>query len=433
MSTRVCIIEGLRTPFAKAGGPLNHVHAYQLGRMVVSEMLARCDRPDLEIDQVVFGNIIGPPEASNIARVVALQSGLPAKTPAYTVNMNCASALLSVAQGYDQILSGQARSVLVGGTESMSNAPLHFPKTMSNFLANWMRARSFGAKLAVLKKFSLSYLKPVITLTQGLTDPISGLIMGDTAELLADRYSIGREEQDRFALRSHQRYFTAKARGFYNTHVIPIYAPEGIPKGTIKALDHDVGPRDNLTIAQLAKLKPYFDRRNGTVTVGNACPITDGAACCLLMEEHYARSLGFEPKFFIRSYGFLGLPPEIMGLGPAVATPVALRNAGVSMSDIELVEINEAFAVQILANQRVFESPKLYKELTGESSILSTIDDGILNVNGGAIAFGHPVGTSGTRILLNLMYGLEEADLNLGLASICVGGGLGGSMIVERA
>ena len=429
MEREICIIEGVRTPFVKAGAQFNNVPAYELGRSVITELIDRCDRPGFQVDEVIFGNIIGPAEASNIARVMALESGLPETTPAYSINMNCASGLLALGQAYDHIKSGRANVVIAGGTESMSHAPLQFPKAMGGFLAGMMRAKSPLKKLAQLFKLRPSLFKPIITLTQGLTDPVSGLIMGKTAEILVKRYDISREEQDEFALASHQKYFTAAEEGFYDDHVVPHFVG---PKYK-SHVDTDIGPRIELTIEKLGKLKPYFDRKHGSVTVGNSCPITDGSAGCVLMDVEHASRLGFEPKYIIRGYGYRGVGPEIMGLGPSVATPIAFKNAGVTMDDIQLVEINEAFAGQVIANQRVFASEKYYRELTGESSSpLKEFDPEILNVNGGAIALGHPVGTSGTRIVINLFKEMERRSLNIGLASICVGGGLGGSLIVER-
>jgi acetyl-CoA acetyltransferase family protein len=429
LERKICIIDGVRTRFVRAGSEFNDVPAFELGRSVITELIDRCDRPGFSVDEVIFGNIIGPAEASNIARVMALEAGLPNTTPAYSLNMNCASGLLALGQAYDHILSGRANVVIAGGTESMSHAPLQFPKAMGGFLAGMMRAKTPLKKLAQLIKLRPSFFKPTITLVQGLTDPVSGLIMGKTAEILVKRYDISREEQDEFALASHQKYFASLEDGFYNDHVIPHFIG---PK--YKAhVETDIGPRDGLTLEKLAKLRPYFDRKHGSVTVGNSCPITDGAAGCVLMEVEHARRLGFTPKYIVRGYGYRGVAPEIMGLGPSVSTPVALENAGVTMNDIQLIEINEAFAGQVIANQRVFASEKHYRKLTGESSSpLQEFDPAILNVNGGAIALGHPVGTSGTRIVINLFKEMERRKLNIGLASICVGGGLGGSLIVER-
>jgi acetyl-CoA acetyltransferase family protein len=343
--------------------------------------------------------------------------------------MNCASGMLAIAQGAELIMSGKAKAVIVGGTESMSHAPLQFPKAMSEFLEQWMRAKSLPQRLKVLASFRPAHLKPVITLLLGLTDPVSGLIMGKTAEVLAKRYGISRKEQDEFALLSHQNYYRAEKQGFYDDHRLTVFPPDA----PTKPVTTDVGPRDNLTLDKLSTLKPYFDRQFGSVTIGNSCPVTDGAAACLLVSEALANNLGLKPTIFVRGFGFQGVAPEIMGLGPAVATPIALHQAGVAMRDIELVEINEAFAVQVLANLRIFASAKLYCDLTGESSSpLTAIPIERLNVNGGAIALGHPVGTSGTRIVINLYKEMQRRQYKLGLASICVGGGLGGAMVIEN-
>jgi acetyl-CoA acyltransferase len=425
--TRVAIIEGVRTPFAKAGTVLSDVSAQELGRVAVRELLEKTEIDPQTVDEVIIGNVAQPMEATNIGRVVALNAGLPLSLSAHTVARNCASGLQAITEGFELVRSGQAHTVIAGGTESMSNIPLVFPKEMSLFLERMMKAKSPMAKAKAVSTFRPRMLKPIIALAEGLTDPFCGLNMGETAEVLAKEFRLSRKEQDEFALRSHQLAVTAMKSGRMKQESVPLFLP-----GSAKPIQDDVGPRDGQTMEALSKLKPIFDRRHGTVTVGNSCPITDGAAALMLMSESRVRTLNLKPIAWIRSYAYAGLDPKRMGLGPAVSSPKALRKAGLSMRDIGLVEINEAFAAQVLANLRVFEKPKLGEAVGANVPEMSPIDPEKLNVNGGAIALGHPVGTSGARITLTLAKEMEQRNVPLGLATLCVGGGQGGAIVLEK-
>jgi acetyl-CoA acyltransferase len=262
----------------------------------------------------------------------------------------------------------------------------------------------------------------------GLTDPFCGLNMGQTAEILAREFEISREEQDKFALGSHLKAVAAQEAGRLAEEITPVYVP---PKFDT-VVKEDVGPRKGQTLEALAKLKPFFDKKYGTVTVGNACPITDGAAMLLLMSREKAESLGYKPLASIRSYGYAGLEPERMGLGPALATPVALKRAGLKLKDIGLIELNEAFAAQVIGCEKAFASKKFYQDRMGLSEAVGEINPEILNVNGGAIALGHPVGVTGSRLVLTLMREMKRRNIQFGLATLCIGGGQGGAVIVER-
>ena len=297
----------------------------------------------------------------NISRVVALNAGVPKEVSAYTVHRNCASALESVSQAFDKIRSGSADVVIAGGTESMSQMPLLFSKAFTDVFVKVMAAKTLPLKLSALSQLHLHDLKPEVAIMQGLTDPFSGLNMGETAEILAREFEISREEQDQFALKSHQKTIAAQEAGRFAEEITPVFLP---PKYETYVKE-DVGPRKGLTIEQLAKLKPYFDRKFGTVTVGNACPITDGAAMLLMMSREKADNLGYKPLGVMRSYGFAGLEPERMGLGPALATPLALKRAGLKLSDMNLIELNEAFAAQVIACSKAFASKKFYKDRLG--------------------------------------------------------------------
>ncbi len=424
---KVAIVSGFRTPFVKASGPMDGLFAQDLGQIVVRELLERTNIHPQEVDEVVFGNVSCPANAANIARVIALKAGLPIGVSAQTVARNCASGLQSLATGYELIKNNSANIVIAGGTESMSNIPLLFPKSFANFLNQWMRAKSPFEKLKVLSAFRLSMIKPIIGLLEGLTDPFCGLNMGQTAEVLAKEFNISRQAQDEFALASHQKASLAMKNKRFEKEIVPVFSH------LIKEpIVQDVGPRPDQTIAALSKLKPFFDRQYGSVTVGNSCPITDGAAAVILMSESEVLKRNIQPLAWIRSYAFYGVDPKRMGLGPVPASSLALQRAGVSLKDLGLIEINEAFAAQVLSVLECFKNKTAAQSL-GASDNLSELDHSMLNVNGGAIALGHPVGTSGTRIALTLAIEMQIRKIDLGLATLCIGGGQGGAMVLERA
>ncbi|MDZ7344025.1 MAG: thiolase family protein [candidate division KSB1 bacterium] len=424
----VVIVEGLRTPYIKAGTLFKDLPAQELGRIAVSELLERTGIDRNLIDEVIIGNIAQPPEATNIARVIALKSGIPRHVPAVTVARNCASGMEAIAAAHLKIATGMADVIVAGGVESMSNIPILYPQEYGEVLAEAAKAKTMAQKIAAFAKMKPSYFKPVIGLQVGSTDPICDLNMGETAEALAKEFDISREQQDIFALMSHQRATQATDLGKLREEIVPVFPPPQY--NTV--VDEDNGIRKNQTIEALAKLKPVFDRYFGTVTPGNSSQITDGAAAVLMMSAEKAKALGYEPLGYIRSYAFAGLDPARMGLGPSLATPKALRLAGAAFKDIQLIEINEAFAAQVIANEMVFRDAKLSQKWLGREEPIGEIDRDLLNVNGGAIALGHPVGSSGTRLVLTLLKEMKRRDLNLGLATLCVGGGQGAAMVVER-
>jgi acetyl-CoA acyltransferase len=438
----VVIVEGVRTPFAKSGTKLKTVHAAQLGQAALKELIARTNLNVDLVDEVIMGNTGSPSDAVNIARVVALNAGFPIKTSAVTVHRNCASALESITSGYERIKSGTMEMVVAGGTENMSQMPLLMPQSITSIIERLGSAKTGGARMSALWdwfKADLSQIKemvttpplvktkykPVITLAEGLTDPFVGMNMGMTAEVIAKEFGIGRKEQDEYALRSHQKAVAAKAK--LAEELTPFYLPPDYKE----TLTEDVGPRDNQTMEALAKLKPFFDKNTGSITAGNSCPITDGAAVVLMMSREKAEALGYKPLVRIRGYAFAGLEPERMGMGPAYSTPIALKRAGLSMQDIGLVELNEAFAAQVMANQKAFESEEFGKKI-GLPGKIGELRSDILNVNGGAIALGHPVGATGARLVLTLMKEMKRRSTEFGLATLCIGGGQGGSIIIEN-
>jgi acetyl-CoA C-acetyltransferase/acetyl-CoA acyltransferase len=318
--------------------------------------------------------------------------------------------------------------VIAGGTESMSEYPLLWSAGLTRAFAGWQRAKTLPAKMSALAAVRPGDFAPRVAIAEGLTDPVCGLNMGETAETLAKEYRISREAQDEFALLSHQRAVAATDLGRLAEEIVPVYVP---PRYT--PLTEDFGPRRNQTMEALAKLKPYFDRRHGTVTVGNSCPVTDGAAALLVMEESRARAEGYRPLGRIRSFAFAGCDPARMGLGPAYATPLALDRAGLRLSDIDLIELNEAFAAQVIANEIVFASAQFAADELGRSEAIGGIDRSRMNVNGGAIALGHPIAATGARLVLTLGQELRRRGNRFGMAALCVGGGQGQAMVLEAS
>ncbi len=425
---RAVIVAGVRTPFAKAGGLLDQTPAPELGRLVVRELLYRCDLDPAEVDELIAGNVASPADATNLARVIALRSGIPRDKIAHTVNRNCASGLECLTQACDRIHAGQARCIIAVGVDSMSNIPVFWRKQFAEKLWQVTRAKSSLTKLAALTEIRFDDLQPQIGIKMGLTDPVAGLMMGETAEKLAREYHISREEQDQFALRSHQRAVAAWKAGRLNSETMTVY-----PDSNVRPLSEDVGPREEQSLQALGKLKPYFDSRWGTVTVGNSCQVTDGAVALLVMEAQQAHTLGLDPLGTIRSYAYAGCDPARMGLGPVYSTAKSLKAIGMRLDQIDLIELNEAFAAQVLACLRGFEFPPDGCVGHGKGTeFLGPVHEDKLNVNGGAIALGHPVGATGARLVLTLLHELSRRDQTLGLATMCVGGGQGGTAVVER-
>ena len=374
---------------------------------------------------MIVGNIAQPPDAVNVARVAALRAGVPQRMPAYTVNRLCGSGLQSIVDAHLRIAAGQAEAIVAGGVESMSNIPLLFSRESQEVFGGIYSARDLSGRVAAATRLRPRHFKPEIGLQMGLTDAVCGLNMGETAEVLAKEHGITREEQDAFALRSHQRVTLARAK--LAEEIVPV----PIPPKFADAATKDNGVRENQTMEALAKLKPYFDRRFGTVTAGNSSQITDGGAAVLVMSASAARSRGYAPLGRIRGFAFCALEPERMGLGPAVAMPLALKRAGVEWKDVGLVEINEAFAAQVLACAKVFPSAAWHAKY-GTGGPIGEIDWERTNVNGGAIALGHPVGSSANRLVTTLLKEMKRRGTAIGVATMCIGGGQGGAVVVEQ-
>ncbi len=422
---RIAIVNGIRTPFCKMGTVFNDMSAQDLATIAVRELMIRQRIDGKNIDEVIFGNVAQPPDAANVSRVIALLSGIPMTTPAFTVHRNCASGIESVTSAGLKIHAGEALCILAGGTESMSNIPFFLTKELQEIISQINRAKTFAEKCNALRKFRLKYLSPRIGLSLGLTDPICGLNMGQTAEVLAKEFGITRLAQDEFALRSHQR--AIKSRDLLKEEIVPVLPPPHYKQ----AVEYDNGPRENQTLEALAKLKPFFDKYSGTVTAGNSSQVTDGAAALLVMSERRAKDLGYEPLGYLRSFAYAGVEPQRMGIGPAHAIPKALRKAGIPLKEIEVVEINEAFAAQVLAVLKLLESNQFAAEF-GYEGWTGAINPDTLNIHGGAIALGHPVGASGARLILTVLKELKRKNQHYGLASLCVGGGQGSAVVLER-
>jgi len=393
----VVICDGVRTAQGTFGGVLKDVAAHKLGTTVTKALLERTKLDAAMIDEVIFGHCIQTSDAPNSARVIALNAGIPFQVPAWTVHRNCASGAQALADAYKCIQMGEGEIYIAGGVESMSNSPYV------------SRDTRFGKRLR--------HAELTDALWEGLTDPVCGLIMGQTAEVLAAEFNITREEQDKFAVRSHKLSFRATREGKFKDEIVPVTIPKKVA-GREVAPDiviEDEGINVALTEQMLASYPTVF-KQGGTVTPGNACPISDGAAVCLLMTAEKAKELGYnEPLGYMRSYGFGAVEPERMGVGPTKAAPLALKRAGLSLDDMGLIELNEAFAAQVLACHRIMP-----------------FNMDITNVNGGAIALGHPVGCTGARIVITLLNEMKRRNVKYGLATECVGGGMGGAIVVER-
>lgn len=425
---RLAIIGGVRSPQAKAFGKLKDISAVQLGVHVATGLLDRLNVDPNAIDEVIFGNVAGPPDAANIARVIGLASKIPHDKIAHTVNRNCASGMEAIISAWHAINEGRSRIILAGGTESMSSIPLLFRTATKDKFFGVSRAKSLFGRIKAFASFRPRDFKPVMGIELGLTDPTCNLNMGQTAENIAQSFAVSRKHQDEFALKSHQNAVMAGNRCFLSGEILPLAV-------TGSELRIDVGPRENQSLEQLAKLRPLFahESENGTVTAGNSCPLTDGSAAMLLASEQSALDLTSSPLGYVSHYTIAGCDPKQMGLGPVFAIAKLLGQTQMSLDDFDLFEINEAFAAQVLGCLRAIESEKFGVSELGISGALGTIPMEKLNIHGGAIALGHPVGTSGMRIVLTLARALKEKGLKRGIASLCVGGGQGVAMIVESA
>ncbi len=422
----VYVVDGARTPFLKARGGPGPFTASDLAVAAGRALLTRQPFAPDALDQVVLGCVMSGPDEANIARVVALRLGCGEKVPAFTVQRNCASGLQALDSAMLEIASGRAELVLAGGVEAMSHAPVLWGPEMVGWLGQWYTARSLRQRLATLGGLRLRYLKPVIGLLRGLTDPVVGLSMGQTAENLAYRFGISREAMDRFALRSHARLAAAE-----DAAQMPEREPLFDARGRVYA--EDDGLRRDTSLDRLASLRPAFDKPFGKVTAGNSAQVTDGAALLLLASESAVRRHRLPVLGRLVATRWAGVDPAQMGLGPVHASTPLLQQNKLALGDIDYWEINEAFAAQVLACLAAWESDSpIAATNSGWTDPWGRLDPERLNVDGGAISLGHPVGASGARIVLHLLHVLQRRRAQRGIATLCIGGGQGGAMLVER-
>lgn len=426
MTVPLYIVDGARTPFSKIGTELAHADAVELGRTVAAAVLARTGLDPAQIDEVIFGCVGQPIDAVNISRVIAIRSGVPAHVPAMTVHRNCASGFEAVTQAAEKIAAGRGDIFLVGGTESMSHYPLLYSERAARKFSALARARTFPQKLAAFLRFRPADFSPRVSLQLGLTDPVCGLNMGQTAELLARDWQLSREAQDLFALRSHQRATAARSR--FADEITAVY-PSAAREPSAVTIDN--GVRENQTIEALQKLRPLFDRLGGTITAGNASQITDGAAALLVMSEAALKRTGLTPLGRLIDFAYAGCEPARMGMGPVYAIARVEQRTGLRIADADIIEINEAFASQVLACQAAARSVDFSRQHLGLDHALGEIADDRLNVNGGAIALGHPVGATGARLVLTALKELRRRKARRALVTLCVGGGQGGALWLE--
>lgn len=422
---RVAIVAGLRTPFAKSGTVLRDVSATALARHVARELIVRSELDGREIDEVIFGQVVPSVRVPNVAREVSLLPQLLPSVPAYSLNRACASAAQAITNAADQIVLGHADTVLAGGVESLSDIPVLHSRRFSRILVEAGKARSVGARLGALARTRPRDLVPVTT---AVAEPSTGETMGQSAETMAKENGITREAQDRLALMSHQRAAAATADGRITAEIAPWFGGPEMDQ----IVTGDNGIRPDTSLEALAQLRPVFDRRYGSVTAGNASPLTDGAAAVLLMAEEKAAALGYEPIAYLRSYAVAAVDPGWQLLmGPVYAVPRALERAGIGWGELGLVEIHEAFAAQVLSNAQAWGSA-VWAERLGLAGPVGEVDWDRTNVLGGSIAIGHPFGATGARLVTTLAHEMRRRDVRFGLISICAQGGMGFALVLER-
>jgi len=421
---RIAIVAGLRTPFAKMATYFHGVPAVDLGKMVVNEMLVRHNLDPNLVDQLVYGQVVQMPEAPNIAREIVLGTGMQVHTDAYSVSRACATSFQSAVNIAESMMAGTVEIGVAGGADSTSVSPIGVSKKLGRALVDLQKTKTLGQKWSVLKKLGLRDLLPV---PPAVAEYSTGLSMGQTAEQMAKSHQISREEQDKLAHRSHSLAAQSWNEGKLANEVMTAYAEPF--KG---ALEQDNNVRFDSKLEGYAKLRPVFDRKFGTVTAANATPLTDGASAVLMMTESKAKALGYTPLGYIRSYAFAAIDVwEDMLMGPSYATPMALERAGMSLNDLTLIEMHEAFAAQTLANVKMFASDKFAQEKLGRSKATGEIDMDKFNVMGSSIAYGHPFAATGTRMITQMLNELQRRGGGSGLLTACAAGGLGAAMIVE--
>ncbi|MBI2389913.1 MAG: acetyl-CoA C-acyltransferase FadI [Deltaproteobacteria bacterium] len=422
---RVAIVAGLRTPFAKQGTAYRDLSALDLGKIVVSELLQRAELDPKEIGMLVYGQVVPSLSAPNIAREIVLGTGMPKSVEAFSVSRACATSIQSMTSAAEAILAGQHDVAITGGADSASDVPIAVSKRLASALVEASRAKTLLDKLKIFAGLSPRDLAPV---PPALKEPSTGLTMGESAEKMAREGGISRQEQDAFAVRSHAMAARAWSEGVFADEVMHVVVP---PKFD-KAIGEDNLVRKDATADAMAKLRPVFDRKYGTLTAANSSPLTDGASALVLMSEEKAKALGYEPLGYLRSWGYAALDPnDWMLMGPSYATPIALEKAGLTLKDIDLVDMHEAFAAQVLCNVQAFASKKFAEEKLGRSQPIGEIDDAKFNVHGGSISIGHPFAATGARMVHTVLRELKRRGGQFGLVTLCAAGGLGAAAVLE--
>ena len=411
-----------RTAFTKMGSTLASLDAVDLGKHAVRSLIHKADIDPALIDEVILGCVSQPANAANIARVIALRSGISESTIASTVHRNCASGMEAITSAYERLSANKGSLFVVGGTESMSQCPFLYRQSAIQKFTQLQRARSPLSKLQAAMAFRPRDFSPIVALRLGLTDPFTAMNMGDTAELLARECDISREDQDNFALQSQLK--AAKAQELLNQEIDPIFHHG-------KSIAADNGIRSDSSLESLAKLRPVFDKKGGTVTAGNSSQITDGSAV-LLVGSSSAQQFGLEPIGRLRAYAYAGLAPERMGLGPVFAMQKLFKETGLRLDQADVIEINEAFAAQVIACTKTAESESLARKFGLDGPLCNEFPIDRLNPRGGSIALGHPVGTTGARLVLSALDQLQKNDKQHALTTLCVGGGQGAALWIER-
>lgn len=421
---RIAIVRGLRTPFAKQATEFHGISALELGKLVVNELLIRSEIDPKLIDQVVYGQVVQMPEAPNIAREIVLGTGMNVHTDAFSVTRACATSFQSVVSVAESMMAGITEVGIAGGADSSSVLPIGVSKKLARALVDLTKTKTMGQKWAVLKKLGLKDLMPV---PPAVAEYTTGLSMGDTAEQMAKTHGISRADQDALAHRSHSLAAHAWQQGWLKEEVMAAHVE---PYNKFLEVDNNI--RFESKLESYAKLKPVFDRVHGSVTAANATPLTDGASAVLMMTESKAKALGYEILGYVRSYAFAAIDVwEDMLMGPSYATPIALDRAGLTLADLTLIEMHEAFAAQALANMKMFGSKTFAEQKLGRSSAIGEIDMAKFNVNGGSLAYGHPFAATGTRLITQTLNELKRRGGGIGLTTACAAGGLGAAMIVE--
>jgi len=422
---RIAIVSGLRTPFAKQGTAYRDMSALDLAKACVSELLARAEIEPTEVELCVYGQVVPSLSAPNIAREIVLGTGMPKSIQAYSVSRACATSFQAMTSAAEAMLAGQCAVAIAGGADSASDVPIAVSKNLSRALVDASKAKTLGEKLKIFSKLSPKDLVPV---PPALKEPTTGLTMGESAEKMAKEAGIGREEQDLFAHRSHARAAKAWESGIFKDEVMHVLPPPAFDR----PIAEDNVVRKDSKPDSYAKLKPAFDRKFGTVTAGNSSPLTDGASALLLMTEAKAKALGYEPLGYLRSWAYAALDPaDWMLMGPTYATPIALDRAHLELADMDVVDMHEAFAAQVLCNTKMFASKKFAQDKLGRESAIGEIDDAKLNVHGGSIAIGHPFAATGARMVTTVLHELKRRGGHYGLATACAAGGLGAAVVLE--